>query len=35
MFGYGIDKKTLYIVAGILLKISLFSYGTGGIIDLL
>lgn len=35
MFGYGIDKKTLYIVAGILVIISLFSYGTNGIIDLL
>ena len=35
MFGYGIDKKTLYIVAGILVIISLFSYGTDGIIDLL
>lgn len=35
MFGYNIDKKTLYIVAGILVIISLFSYGTDGIIDLL
>ena len=35
MFGYGMDKKTLYIVAGILVIISLFSYGTDGIIDLL
>lgn len=35
MFGFNFDKKTLYIVIGILVVISLFSYGTEGIIDLL
>lgn len=35
MFGFGIDKKTLYIIIGILVIISLLSYGTDGIISLL
>ena len=35
MFGFGIDKKTLYIIIGILVVISLLSYGTDGIISLL
>ena len=35
MFGFGIDKKTLYIIIGILVVISLVSYGTDGIISLL
>ena len=35
MFGYSIDKKTLYIIAGVLIAISLLGYGTEGIIDLL
>lgn len=35
MFGFGFDKKTLYIIIGILVLFSLASYGTSGIIDLL
>ena len=35
MFGFGIDKKTLYIIIGILVAISLLSYGTDGIIGIL
>lgn len=35
MFGFGIDKKTLYIIIGILVVISLLSYGTDGIISIL
>ena len=35
MFGFGIDKKTLYIIIGILVVLSLASYGTDGIISLL
>lgn len=35
MFGFGIDKKTLYIIIGILVVISLLSYGTDGIIGIL
>ena len=35
MFGFNFDKKTLYIIIGILVIISLASYGTDGIIDLL
>lgn len=35
MFGFNFDKRTLYIVIGILVLISLASYGTDGIFDLL
>lgn len=34
MFGFNIDKKTLYIVIGILVVLSLVSYGTDGIFNL-
>ena len=35
MFGFNFDKRTLYIIIGILIVLSLASYGTEGIIDLL
>lgn len=35
MFGYGIDKKTLYILLGILAVFTIVSLGTNGILDLL
>ena len=35
MFGFNFDKKTLYIVIGILVLISLISYGADGIFDLM
>lgn len=35
MFGFSFDKRTLYIIIGILVLISLASYGTAGIVDLL
>lgn len=35
MFGFNFDKKTLYIIIGILVLISLISYGTDGIFDLM
>ena len=35
MFGFNIDKKTLYIIIGILVVISLMSYGTSGIFSLI
>ena len=35
MFGFNFDKKTLYIIIGILVLLSLASYGTEGIFDLL
>ncbi len=35
MFGFNFDRRTLYILIGILVILSLLSYGTGGIIDLL
>lgn len=35
MFGFNFDKKTLYIIIGILVLISLISYGAGGIFDLM
>ena len=35
MFGYNIDKKTLYIIVGILVVFSLMSYGTEGIFSLI
>ena len=34
MFGFDFDKKTLYIIIGILVVLSLASYGTAGIFDL-
>lgn len=34
MFGFNFDKKTLYIIIGILVLISLMSYGTEGIFSL-
>lgn len=34
MFGFNFDKKTLYIMIGILALLSLASYGTAGIFDL-
>lgn len=34
MFGFNFDKKTLYIIIGILVLLSLASYGTAGIFDL-
>ncbi len=34
MFGFGVDKKALYIIIGILVLISLFSLGTEGIFNL-
>ena len=35
MFGFNFDKKTLYIIIGILVVLSLASYGTAGIFDLI
>ena len=35
MFGFSFDKRTLYIIIGILVLLSLASYGTEGIFDLL
>ena len=35
MFGFNFDKKTLYIVIGIIVLISLISYGADGIFDLM
>ena len=35
MFGFNFDKKTLYIVIGILVLSSLISYGADGIFDLM
>lgn len=35
MFGFNFDKRTLYIIIGILVLLSLASYGTDGILDLL
>ena len=35
MFGFNFDKKTLYIIIGILVVLSLASYGTEGIFDLI
>ena len=35
MFGFNFDKKTLYIIIGILVLISLASYGTDGIFNLI
>ena len=35
MFGFEIDKKTLYIIVGILVVLSLMSYGATGIFSLL
>lgn len=35
MFGFNFDKKTLYIIIGVLVVLSLVSYGAAGIIDLL
>lgn len=34
MFGFNFDKRTLYIVIGILVLMSLVSYGTQGVFDL-
>ena len=34
MFGFNFDKKTLYIIIGILVVLSLASYGTDGIFNL-
>ncbi len=34
MFGFNFDKKTLYIIIGILVLISILSYGTEGLFDL-
>ena len=35
MFGFNFDKKTLYIIIGILVVLSLASYGTAGLFDLI
>lgn len=35
MFGFNIDKRTLYIIIGILVVMSLLSYGTDGLFDLI
>ena len=35
MFGFNFDRKTLYIIIGILVLMSLVSYGTEGIFDLI
>ena len=35
MFGFNIDRKTLYIIIGILIVMSLASYGTGKIFNLI
>ena len=35
MFGFNIDKRTLYIIIGVLVVISLMSYGTSGIFSLI
>ena len=35
MFGFNFDKKTLYIIIGILVVLSLASYGTDGIFNLI
>ena len=35
MFGFNFDKKTLYIIIGILVVLSLASYGTNGIFNLI
>ena len=35
MFGFNFDKRTLYIIIGILVLMSLATYGTEGIFDLL
>ena len=35
MFGFNIDKRTLYIIIGILVLFSLASYGTERLFDLL
>ena len=35
MFGFNFDKKTLYIIIGILVVLSLASYGTEGIFNLI
>ena len=35
MFGFNFDRKTLYIIIGILVILSLASYGTEGIFDLI
>lgn len=34
MFGFNIDKRTLYIIVGVLVVLSLMSYGADGIFDL-
>ena len=34
MFGFNFDKRTLYIIVGILVVMSLMSYGTSGILNL-
>ena len=34
MFGFNFDRRTLYIIVGILVAMSLMSYGTGGIFSL-
>jgi len=35
MFGFNFDRKTLYIIIGILIVMSLMSYGTSGIFSLI
>lgn len=35
MFGFNIDKKTLYIIIGVLAVLSLMTYGANGIFELL
>ena len=35
MFGFGIDKRTLYILLGILVVFTILSLGTSGILDIL
>ena len=35
MFGYNIDKKTLYIIIGVLVLFSLASYGTDRLFGLI
>ena len=35
MFGFSFDRRTLYIIIGILVIVSLMSYGTSGIFNLI
>ena len=35
MFGFNFDKRTLYIIIGVLVVFSLMSYGTEGLFSLI